>query len=153
MPESAEPAAEPNKNDVINVVNKLSHNDIRCYVKYAVWDSPLLPLNHLLFIFDHTHKKMGNCLPKLKKKNKVSFTVKVKTETERTVSEVLSRSSSSVSLPSLSSDENITMVKAFKLSSDDDTPVESRSLRTEGNITDELRDIGNISLIDLFIYL
>ena len=76
------------QNDVINPVTKLSHNDIRCNVKYAVRDSRLLPLNHLLFIFYHKHKNMGNCLPKLKKKNKVSFAIKAETETERTVSEI-----------------------------------------------------------------
>ena len=89
---------------------------------------------------------MGNCLPKLRRKNKVShgLTFEVEKERERSVSEILSGSSSSVSLPSLSSDEDINMVKALKLSTDDDTSVDTLGVRKDGNITEELKDKGKI---------
>ena len=88
---------------------------------------------------------MGNCLPKLKKKNKVepASTAEIITmKKETTVSEILSLSSTSVSLPSLSSEEDIDMVKAFKLSSDDDTSREAQSLQNNENIIDELKHKG-----------
>ena len=80
---------------------------------------------------------MGNCLPKLKKKNKVepASTVGIITmKKETTISEILSLSSTSASLPSLSSEEDINMVKAFKLSSDDDTSTEAQSLQKKTEI-------------------
>ena len=93
---------------------------------------------------------MGNCLQKLKKKTKVepASTVEIITmKKETTVSEILSLSSTSVRLPSLSSEEDINMVKAFKLSSDDDTSTKAQSLQNNGNIIDELKDKGKHCMV------
>ena len=90
---------------------------------------------------------MGNCLPKLKNKNRISPLSKaevVKTA-ETNVSEILSRSSASVSLPSFRSDVEITMVEAFTVSSDDDTSIETPSSLKDEMIAcvDKLTYAGN----------
>ena len=90
---------------------------------------------------------MGNCLPKLKKKNRISPFPKAEVvkKAETNVSEILSRSSASVSLPSFRSDVEITMVEAFKISSDDDTSVVTQSSLKDEMIAcmDKLKYTGN----------
>ena len=90
---------------------------------------------------------MGNCLPKFKKKNKVhpGPTGSIKKKKETNVSEILSRSSASVSISSLnSSDEELEMVKKFTLSDVESISLESMIMKKEDKIMDELEENGNI---------
>ena len=91
---------------------------------------------------------MGNCLPKFKKKNKVHPcpTGSIKKKKETNVSEILSRSSASISISSLNStDEELEKVMKLTLSDVESTSLESMIMKKEDKIMDELEEKGIIS--------
>ena len=90
---------------------------------------------------------MGNCLPKLKKKNKVSPQPRVEGQKRRQtpVSDILSRSSASVSICGLRSEEEIEIVKALGVSDVESPSMESLAMKKNVNIIDELK--GNCNEI------
>ena len=125
---------------VVSNVFETLHREV--YVNKAI---KISKLNILQNIKANRLAKMGNCLPKLKKKNKVSPDPKglLQTKQKATVSELLSRSSASLSLSHASPNEGLEMLKDLTVSDEGSKSIESLVYQREDTIMDELKDKGS----------